>query len=261
MFFKGLTADRSSEARVTMTLSSVAPDVFARTRALTTRPDGAVWWLAEACAGVPFNAAAAPGRFERVAAACARVQQEIMVTAIPYTADCYRVDLPAIESWGSEMLSHGAVGGELRDGRAAIARAFDDLDAAHAPSSWVPMDLDPANVLIDERDTVRFIDLDDSCQTAAPLAIATFGRRVKQLRGALASDSVRALYRAYERSWTHTPLEACQWSSIEVVSGVLEAHLGWRRAMASFMSGELHGPVDVLATRVARRLSWTLRPT
>ena len=51
------------------------------------------------------------------------------------------------------------------------------VTSADVPATWIPMDLDPTNILIDDDDRVRFIDVDDSFLGPAPLAVATLALR------------------------------------------------------------------------------------
>jgi hypothetical protein len=255
MYFKGLSSDRASEALLTSKLSAVFPQVFARTRALTPKSDGVVWWLAEACAGSPLAHAVTMERTEAVVVGCARIQKRVMSlgnleTVLP------RLDLSSAEAWSLDVLrSHSGIT-DADDACGTIARAFEQVKRADVPICWVPMDLDPANVFIGDRGAVRFIDLDDSYLGPAPLALATLARRLRRWHNPKAVDTVSTdrLRRAYERTWSSPALDTGVWQALELVSNVVEAHLGWRRVMANVVRGELHGSLDPIVGRIAQRL-------
>lgn len=120
------------------------------------------------------------------------------------------------------------------------------------------MDFDPTNVLIGDDGAVRFIDLDDSYLGPAALAMATFGRRVRRLNGARAI-AIDALYRAYEQSWSWSPLGRRAWEALDIVSSIVEAHHGWQRVVVNAARGEVYGPIDLIAKRVGQRLARGLK--
>jgi len=171
--------------------------------------------------------------------------------------------LPAVAlsdafEWAIQAIGGGGTG--IADGalcRDAIAMTRERLARARLPNSWIPMDLDPENVLVDDGGTVRFIDLDDSFLGPAPLAIATFARRIG--RAGIAADAFsslrRALYRAYDRAWRHGGVANCPWRSVEIASLVLDAHLGWQRIRRSEEVGEISGAVEFARSRVGRQLA------
>ena len=115
---------------------------------------------------------------------------------------------------------------------------------ANVPRTWIPMDLDPANVLMDEDGRVRFIDVDDSFYGPAPLAMATYARRCGD----------RAAYRAYEDAWPGR-LAAIDWRSFGVVASVIDSRLGWERMMQNIERGEVQAELDLVRTRVRERLT------
>ncbi|HEX3701861.1 MAG TPA: hypothetical protein VHU82_00930 [Vicinamibacterales bacterium] len=252
MYFKGLAHDRAVEAHVTSALAAAMPGSFARTRAAAPQDDGSLWWLAESCAGVPLAQRLTLENAECVAAACARTQSEALSLA-RLDAHLPRLDLRGAAAWGIELLRSAAHHSEGDSCSEAIAYACDEVDRAAAPCSWVPMDLDPANVLVDSHGAVRFIDLDDSYRGPSALAMATFARRVRRL-DVERKVSVEALYRAYERSSSWSALGDRAWRAFEIMSDVLEARLGWERVVRNASRGELHGPLTPVAERLALRL-------
>jgi hypothetical protein len=138
VYFKGLCADRISEAIVTGRFAASAPESFPRTLAYQHRGDATVWWITAECSGRPAADAV------QVGAALARLQARLQRAAreIPQLT---RIDLR------------------------------DDV-CPNLPECWIPMDLGSSNVLIDG-EHVRFIDLDDSFIGPGPLAMAAFARR------------------------------------------------------------------------------------
>ena len=153
--------------------------------------------------------------------------------------------------------SNGALNGSNGACRAAIERAQGDVRHARVPQSWLPMDLDPENVLVDDDGAVRFIDLDDSYLGPAPLAIATFARRIRRARIAAVDEATlkNAVYRAYEQGWPVASLVDCRWRSVEIASTVLDAYLGWRRIVTGTERGEVCGALEHAATRIGRELA------
>ncbi|HWF86816.1 MAG TPA: hypothetical protein VG222_18285 [Vicinamibacterales bacterium] len=252
-YFKGLAPGRASEARLTSVLAAAMPESFAPTRVLTPQADGSTWWLAAGCAGTPLARCLTPEQTQRVAGACARVQNKTATLPIP-AADLPHLDLPDAAAWSIDLLRRTDRIDDVDESCGAIASAFDDVNKLLAPYVWIPMDLDPANVLIGDDGAVRFIDLDDSYLGPAALAMATFGRRVRRLdsNGAIA---IEALYQAYEQSWSWSPLGRGAWQTLEIVSMVLEAHHGWQRVVENAARAELYGPIDLIAERIAQRLA------
>jgi hypothetical protein len=229
VFFKGLTHERSSEARLTQVLSALAPCAFARTLALDTRDDASVWWLTDECRG---GRAADPAV---VALALARMQRRVMASA-PVLRVLPRIDLDAAGRWASEIVDNVACA-------AAFAAAIERSVTAVVPESWIPMDLDPTNVLVDESGHVSFIDLDDSFLGAVPLAMAVYARRCRD----------RSLYAVYEQSWS-PPLAGIDWSAFELAATIFDSWLGWRRATRNTERGEVHGVLEVATARLRERL-------
>jgi hypothetical protein len=229
LFFKGLSRERSSEARLTQVLAALAPCAFARTLALETREDGSVWWLTGECRG---GLAADPAV---VALALARMQRRVMASG-PVLRVLPRIDLDAARRWASEIVDDvGCAEG--------FAAAIDRTATAVVPESWIPMDLDPTNVLVDAGGHVSFIDLDDSFRGAAPLAMAVYARRCHD----------RSLYAVYEQSWS-TPLAGIDWPAFEIASTIVDSWLGWQRAARNTERGEVHGVLEVAAARLRERL-------
>jgi hypothetical protein len=191
VYFKGLTAERTAEIRVTQQCAAIAPGSFARTIALEERSDGMAWWLTEECRGRPAEDPST------VAAALARLQQRL--------------------------------GPDIR-------------------RTWIPMDLDPTNVLIDHG-RVAFIDLDDSSVGFAPLAMAGFALRCKGDRA--------AAYRTYEESWSPR-LAPVDWRRLERAATIVQSRLGWRRVKRSVARGELFADLEVVRDRIRARLARAL---
>jgi hypothetical protein len=254
-YFKGLTAAVSAEPLITTTLSRLAPARFARTRALESRSDLSTWWLTDACPGLALEPRHGGDGPTRVAAACADVQRWVG------TADAVeipRIDLSGAEAWANGLLDRAGTGGACRS---QIARAFQDVIRAGVPHTWTPLDLDPGNVLLDDRGDVRFIDLDDSYIGPAPLAPATFARRASRLDpGGRNGLGRKAIYRAYQQAWQAGMLTEEEWTSFEVVSIVLEASLGWSRVASGVARGEIRAAFGPIRSRVARSLCRDLAP-
>lgn len=108
---------------------------------------------------------------------------------------------------------------------------------------WIPMDLDPANVLVDAG-RVAFIDLDDSFTGPAPLAMAGFALRCGGDPG--------AAYAAYERAWPH-PIPI-QWSELERAAAVFHAWCGWMRLQQHVERGELIADLNLVERKIRARL-------
>jgi hypothetical protein len=147
------------------------------------------------------------------------------------------LDLEAAARWASELL------GDSRSG-AIVRRRCAQALRADVPAAWIPMDLDPANVLVGTGDRVGFIDVDDSFLGPAPLAMATLARRCAD----------PTLYRTYERSWS-PPLARLDWQDFEVAASVVESWLGWKRLRRNIERGEVFAPLDLVEARVGARLA------
>jgi hypothetical protein len=113
--------------------------------------------------------------------------------------------------------------------------------------SWIPMDLDPTNALVDGSD-VRFIDLDDSYLGPAPLAMAVFANRCRD----------RSLARIYEQCWSPR-LAPVDWPAFAIAAAVIDAWLGWQRLQRNLERGEVRGAVGVAAQRTRDRLVRAVR--
>jgi hypothetical protein len=225
VYFKGLMPERAGEARLTRTLAAFEPSHFARTLALEERAEGTAWWLTAGCPGRP----AVDGR--HVARALARVQRRVMSSG-PVQRELPPLDLKQIFDWAASFVGDDRLA-------PAIEVHADALAHANVPASWIPMDLDPVNVLQDLGGEVRFIDLDDSFFGPAPLAMALFGRRMR----------TASLYRTYEQAWS-PPLSGVDWPGFERAVTVVEAWLGWRRVARHTRRGEVHGALDIAAARI-----------
>ena len=127
------------------------------------------------------------------------------------------------------------------------------MDEADLPRSWIPLDLDAGNVLVDNN-SVRFIDLDDSRIGAAPLALSTLLRRLRRMRDGLASTWIDAVQRAYEHIWEPPLALHERWPDLETASVLLECCLGWQRLSQKTERGEVHGALGLAATSTAQRL-------
>ncbi len=249
-YFKGLTRERSHEARITAGLAALDPERFARTLALEPRGTDGVWWLTDACPGIPLSRCFSIDGARRTAAACAEAQ----IAATRAGLDLPGLDIPAALTWCTRLIA------ERQTPRSeavstALVRACDDVTSAKVPQSWVPFDLDPENVLLDSDGGFSFIDLDDSCLGPAPLAAAAFTGRIRRLRtnrwGAI---PVAASYRAYEEAWRPVDLSSCSWRSYELAAAVVNAHLGWGRVVEGSGRSEVTGVLDVACQRLAERL-------
>ncbi|HET7695962.1 MAG TPA: hypothetical protein VFK57_09670 [Vicinamibacterales bacterium] len=231
VFFKGLTGARTSEACITQTLCAALPDSFAPTLALAPRPAATVWWLTGFCTGHACRDASL------VATALARVQQRLALS----TGDGCSLDPLPIEraaAWAA-----AAPAGIERD--LTIDACAHVMDASPA-RSWIPMDLDPSNVVADG-DRVRFIDVDDSFAGPAPLALAAFARRCGDRSG----------YAAYELAWS-PPLEGIDWRRHEIAAAVFQAWSGLESFRRNAARGELRAAPDEVELRVRKRLAMEL---
>lgn len=239
LYVKGLTSERVAEARLTQAMASVIPEHFAPTIALDERADRSVWWAAGACPG----RAAIEG--DRVASQLAAVQQRVMAQP-RIRCELRKLEFAAALRWCSELLSGAACG-------ALLERQVHHAMTASVPQSWIPMDLDPTNLLVDERGTARFIDLDDSFLGPAPLAMALFAKRMRSRRS-VACTASGSLYEGYEQSWS-PPLPDVAWPAFEAAATLLEAWLGWQRLERNRRSGQVHGASGFAETRIRDRLT------
>jgi hypothetical protein len=126
---------------------------------------------------------------------------------------------------------------------AALARLQQRV-SADVEASWIPMDLDCSNVLIDGAD-VAFIDLDDAFTGPAPLAMAGFALRSRGDRA--------AAYHAYEQAWS-PPLAALRWRDFEISATVFQAWCGWLRVRRHVERGELVADLDDVAEKIRARV-------
>lgn len=259
IYFKGLAPDRSDEARITTALSRLAPDSFSRTRALETRPDGSVWWLAEECPGSAPDGHMPIGRAVGLAQASAGVQQRI-AARLPATSLLPPLSFASAFEWGSGLLRNASPAGRADAACRMLERAIQHVRSAPVPGSWVSLDLDPRNVLVDDAGAVRFIDLSDSFAGPAPLALAALARRIT-----LASDdslkwpaALERFQRAYEQAWV-PQLRPVDWQMFDAVAGLFDAYLGWKRVLKASERGEVHGAIDLAARRLSRQLEGALR--
>lgn len=228
VYFKGLAPDRTGEARLTPVLAALAPLSFARTLAIDARADGSIWWLTGACPGEGGRGS------EHVARHLARLQRRVMASG-PVIRELQAIDLADAARWAS------ALAGDRRCG-AAIAYALERVVNAPVPESWIPMDLDPTNVLV-TGEHVRFIDLDDSFFGPAPLAMAVFARRCRD----------ESLYAIYQRSWV-PPLDAVEWPAFELMATVFESWRGWQRVKRNTERGDVSGALEPATRRIRDRL-------
>lgn len=229
VYFKGLVGERTAEARLTEALATAVPDAFARTLALDRRADGSVWWLTAGCAG------RSGGHVHRAAATFARVQQRVLATDA--LRELTAVDLEGAARWASDVLGDSPSGARMR-------RQCADVMGAAVPTAWIPMDLDPANILSDEQGGVRFIDLDDSFFGPAPLAMAILAAR----------SADRTLYRAYESAWS-PPLHGLDWEAFETAATVIQSWSGWKRLERNIARGEVYVDRGFAAERTRQRLA------
>lgn len=236
VYFKGLAPDRAVEARLTRTLSAFVPGAFARTLALEERPERSVWWLAAECPGHALPGCSSAELAGNVARALARAQRRVMASP-PILRELLVLDLSAAAAWSACLLGDTACG-------AGVEQGCNYVGHADVPQSWIPLDLDPINVLIDDDGAVRFIDLDDSYFGPAPLAIAAFARRCRNA----------SVYRAYEQAWS-PPLQGVDWPAFEIAAAIVGAWLGWKRVKRNTDRGEVHGVLDLATGRLAQRLS------
>jgi hypothetical protein len=255
MYFKGLTGDRVAEATLTSTLARELPQSFAQTLALERRADDSVWWLTAQCPGATLAADPTRERTLRVAAALARIQTHFSGSR----ATRLRIpdaDLAAAEKWVGALVAERTDSETAARCDASLARACQAVRLSDLPHSWIPLDLDAGNVLIDD-ESVRFIDLDQSCVGSVPLALSTLLRRLRR------ADStsplwIDAVHRAYERSWTPYLELRERWFELETASLLLECHMSWQKLHQKSERGEVNGALDLAATYTAQRLARAL---
>jgi hypothetical protein len=255
VYFKGLAEDRVAESTLTSTLANELPDSFAPTLALEQRAGGAAWWVTANCAGTTLAADPTRERAALVAVNLARTQRHLSSR----TAGLTIIDagLSGAAAWGSGLLAahSDADSGDGHD--AALARVCRTVNDADLPHSWIPLDLDPGNVLIDD-EAVRFIDLDRSRVGAAPLSLSLLLRRLRRIRSDSASPQWVEVMRAYEQPWTpHLDLREA-WSDLEMASVLVESHLSWQELCRKAARGEVYGALDLAATRAAQMLARAL---
>ena len=231
VYFKGLAGDRAAEGTMTRAFAAAAPESFARTLALQVNDRASVWWLTGHCEGRPTRDAL------QVAAALAPIQQRFASLAADLPG-LKPLDLPTAVEWACEGLDSSAI--------AAIREAAFRVMQSSMPRTWIPMDLDPTNVLSGE-DGVRFIDVDESFIGPAPLAMAVFARRCGGANG----------YRRYQDAWS-PPLVNVDWTSVEIASAVFGAWRGWQRVKTNVERGEVHAALDVVSARIHERLARTI---
>lgn len=237
VYLKGFARGRAAEARLTQALAEIAPDSFAVTLALEEDCRGVVWWLADGCKGVP---AANP---HVVAAALAHVQQRVIEAGLE-SLPLVTIDLDAAAEWASELLGDPACGAVVRD---ACARAMD------LPHSWIPLDLDPTNVLVDGHRAVRFIDVDDSFFGPAALAMTALAQRY----GVLDAGDACAVY---AQSWSPS-LARIDWKGARIAAAVFQVWRGWNRLREKVARGEVDAALDQVETRIRARLARTIHAT
>jgi hypothetical protein len=257
VYFKGLTGDRGAEALIAQALWQALPGSFAPTLAYQARADGSVWWVTGHCPGMTVAANFTLERTRLMAAALGRIQQQV--------ADCLAdlhvpdADLGAVIKWVSALLEEHLPSEAADRCAAVIARAHETVTGIDVPRSWIPLDLDPGNVLIDGA-AVRFIDLDDSLIGATPLALSTFVRKAASIRDHLPDRPLwaEAIRRTYEAAWTPRLRLGQRWAGIDTASMLIDCHLGWQRLVEKIERGEVHGAREHAAARSAQRLARAL---
>jgi hypothetical protein len=254
VYFKGLSSDRAFEARLAAKLADIAPKSFARTLALSTRPDRTVWWLMEACPGSTLAACLTCARAAHVAAAYAHIQQRTMnVVEDGRLGGLVRLELSPMAAWAAALLRETGQQGPSDQCAAAVAAIDDACErASHAdvPHSWMSADFDPTNVLIDG-DDVRFIDLDDCALGPAPIAVSTFAKRITRLEISCGHE----LYGNYERAWNPALNVHGRWRDFETVATLVECYHAWGRVKMKTEREEIHGALEPARVALARRLA------
>jgi hypothetical protein len=256
VYFKGLTGDRVAEATLTSTLAGELPESFARTLALERRSDATVWWLTAHCSGTTLAADLTRERTVLVAANLARIQRDLSGRTgglgIP------EADLASAAAWARALIVEHADSETANRCDASLARVYRTVGTADIPCSWIPLDLDAGNVLVDD-ESVRFIDLDESRIGSVPLALSTLLRRLRRTRAGSASPLwIDAVQCAYEQSWTPWLQLREWWSDLETASVLLDCHSGWQQLHQKIGRGEVHGALELAATYTAQRLARTL---
>lgn len=250
-FFKGLSGDRSTEATVTQRLSSVAPESFPRTLAVEAKPGPAVWWLMDACPGFPLDVDRPNQSVTAVAQKLAAVQSQIAKLTGEAILPLQFIDLPAVADWACHLVAEGCDRVTTPRLSEWIHRACDVTTRPEVPQSLVLPDLDPSNILVDGEE-IRFIDLDGAGLAPAPMAVATLGRR-------LGSIDLNTLYRSYEAAMKWQPDPRNSWRAFELMSFLLECHLGWTSMSIKTALGEIRDLEDFgrnsLRARVTRELT------
>ncbi len=241
LYFKGLAPDRVVEAALTTTLSTIAPESFARTRALVARPDGTAWWLMDACPGASAARHLTCDRAVSIVRSFAALQRRTNERRTGGTSlDLPFLDLPEMIAWASEHISDVTV----------LEGACADVSRDPHQSAWIWADFDPANIIVDG-DDVRFIDLDDSALGPASIAASAFVQRLR--RGGLTQDDAAAVYDAYERVWQ--PPRSLDRRAFDIVSMLIECHLAWKRVVRKTVRGEVFGIIELARAQLARRLT------
>jgi len=249
-YFKGLAPDAASEALLTGKLAGAAPRSFAATQALDKQPDGSVWWLMRECAGTALAARPTVASARRAAYECGRLQLALPVSIFD---GLETIDIRATADWGASFLGRLADEGGAQRLALLVNNARDAVGRRGQGSSWLPLDLDPGNVLVDDHD-IRFIDLDESYVGPGSLAAATFARRFRSLTGGAHAKADLEIRVAHARGLRSAALCERDWRSFEVLSIVLEMNAGWRRVRRNVERGELTASLDAIEQRIAHRL-------
>jgi len=232
VYFKGVASDRAPDLHATAAAAQACPRSFPRTLALE-EISGSTRWLLESCPGVPLARCRDNDDAVRVASDIGRVQRSVDLDSCPSFLNL------------SDILE-GADGLLDRTGLPALSSAarsaFDEVMSLS--KGWTPLDLDPSNVFVDERQ-IRYIDLEPRI-TAMPMALSTFARRLVATGGLL-----QALRRAYESASG----ERIPWQSVDLVSEITEVVTGWRKVLLNVECGEVSGPLDGVERAAAKRLA------
>jgi hypothetical protein len=249
-YFKGLRAGVSSEAAITRALSTMFPRSFAPTVAVEQRSDGSTWWLTEHCTGTALASEITSARALRAVSALARVQRDISAERIGLP--CEEVDAAAVARWARALVNTHIAAHIAATCHDAIDTAERTMACVGLPRSWIGLDLDTGNVLVDD-DSVRFIDLDHSRIGSAPLALLTLFRRMRRvttnqtLRGWIGPISSTYEHEIQLRLTEH-------WPALAFASLLLECHLGWHQLLRKSEQGEVHGALNLGTVRTAQRL-------
>ena len=249
LYVKGLSS--ADEAALTIALSSLAPASFPRTHAVERGLHGETWWLMHACAGSTLSSDPTVERARLVARECGRLQRDLPAAVLDRLVP---VDAARAAAWSAERLQSLGTDSEVDRCVDLIQTACADVAHARTPVAWTPLDLDPGNVILEDGQ-VRFIDIDESYRGPAPLAVATFVRRLRRLSsGAVAAGSEQSIYAAAEQGLGMSPLGGRLWRAFEIVSMVLEMESGWRQVLKNIERNELHAPLELIERRIAQRL-------